>query len=178
VHVFDSSGWENAMRGDDERSEGFFQMCVWNIAADHPLRSIRELVDRGLLELSPAFDRVYAREGRRLLRALLLQAFYTVRSERQFMEQLDYASRGYRQGVRNIVSDRPADHFPVRLACPAETAECKREPLPPTDKDCGQELVSWIKKAQLVPKTPTAQPPKHLLTLADRSAAGLVRGLQ
>jgi transposase len=55
------------------------------IAADHPLRSISELVDRALLELSPAFDRVYAREGRpsippeRLLRALLLQAFYTVR---------------------------------------------------------------------------------------------------
>jgi transposase len=98
VHVFDSSGWENAMRGDDERLEGFFSYVrlETRIAADHPLRSIRELVDRALLELSPAFDRVYAREGRpsippeRLLRALLLQAFYTVRSERQLMEQLDY----------------------------------------------------------------------------------------
>jgi transposase len=51
------------------------------IPTDHPLRAIRELVDRTLLELSPAFDRFYAREGRpsippeRLLRALLLQAF-------------------------------------------------------------------------------------------------------
>jgi len=98
VHVFDSSGWENAMRGDDERSEGFFSYVrlETRIAADHPLRSIRELVDRALRELSLAFDRVYAREGRpsippeRLLRALLLQAFYTVRSERQLMEQLDY----------------------------------------------------------------------------------------
>lgn len=86
------------MRGDDERSEGFFSYVrlETRIVADHPLRSIRELVDRALLELSPAFDRVYAREGRpsippeRLLRALLLQAFYTVRSERQLMEQLDY----------------------------------------------------------------------------------------
>jgi hypothetical protein len=74
-----------SVRGDDERSD--FQLCAsgTRIAADHPLRSIRELVDRALLELSPAFDRVYAREGRpsippeRLLRALLLQAFYTVR---------------------------------------------------------------------------------------------------
>jgi transposase len=66
------------------------------IPADHPLRAIRELVDRALVELSPAFDRLYEREGRplispeRLLQALLLQAFYTVRSERQLMEQLDY----------------------------------------------------------------------------------------
>ena len=86
------------MRGDDERSEGFFSYVrlETRIPADHPLRPIRELVDRALLELSPALDRVYAREGRpsippeRLLRSLLLQAFYTVRSERQLMEQLDY----------------------------------------------------------------------------------------
>ena len=55
-----------------------------------------ELVNAALRELSPAFDDLYSREGRpsippeRLLRALLLQAFYTVRSERQLMEQLDY----------------------------------------------------------------------------------------
>src|SRR5262245_33089946 len=80
------------MRGDDERSEGFFGY----VRLETPLRPIRELVDRALLELSPALDRIYAREGRpsippeRLLRSLLLQAFYTVRSERQLMEQLDY----------------------------------------------------------------------------------------
>src|ERR1700750_2678249 len=86
------------MRGDDERSEGFFSYVrlETRLSAEHPLRPIRELVDRALLELSPALDRVYAREGRpsippeRLLRSLLLQAFYTVRSERQLMEQLDY----------------------------------------------------------------------------------------
>jgi transposase len=66
------------------------------IAADHPLRAIRELVDTALKALSRDFDKLYARDGRpsippeRLLRALLLQAFYTVRSERQLMEQLDY----------------------------------------------------------------------------------------
>jgi transposase len=66
------------------------------IPADHPLRAILEIVDAALGELSPAFNRLYAREGRpsippeRLLRALLLQAFYSVRSERQLMEQLNY----------------------------------------------------------------------------------------
>jgi transposase len=60
------------------------------------LRPIRKLVDEALLELSAAFSKLYAREGRpsippeRLLRALLLQAFYTVRSERMLMEQLEY----------------------------------------------------------------------------------------
>src|SRR5580700_11237833 len=66
------------------------------IAADHPLRAIRILTDAALTGLSRDFSRLYSRDGRpsippeRLLRALLLQAFYTVRSERQLMEQLDY----------------------------------------------------------------------------------------
>ena len=86
------------MRGEDQRSEGFFSYVrlETRIPADHPLRAIRELVDAALAELSRAFDKLYSRDGRpsippeRLLRALLLQAFYTVRSERQLMEQLDY----------------------------------------------------------------------------------------
>ena len=63
---------------------------------DHPLRAIREMVDQVLVELSPEFDRLYARTGRpsvppeKLLKALLLQVLYTVRSERLLMEQLDY----------------------------------------------------------------------------------------
>src|SRR6187401_354438 len=86
------------MRGEDQRSEGFFSYVRLEsrIPADHPLRAIRGLVDAALGELSRSFDRLYSRDGRpsippeRLLRALLLQAFYTVRSERQLMEQLDY----------------------------------------------------------------------------------------
>ena len=78
--------------------QGFFSYVrlECRIPADHPLRAIRELVDAALGELSRSFDRLYSRDGRpsippeRLLRALLLQAFYTVRSERQLMEQLDY----------------------------------------------------------------------------------------
>jgi len=86
------------MRGEDERSEVIFSYVrlEQRVPADHPLRAIRDLVDAALKELSRDFGRLYAREGRpsippeRLLRALLLQAFYTVRSERQLMEQLDY----------------------------------------------------------------------------------------
>ena len=86
------------MRGKDDRSEILFSYIRLDerIPADHPLRVIRQLVDAALAELSRAFAKLYARDGRpsiapeRLLRALLLQAFYTVRSERQLMEQLDY----------------------------------------------------------------------------------------
>jgi transposase len=86
------------MRGDDER-----QASVWSyipleqrVPADHPLRPMRAMVDAVLAELSPPFQRLYARVGRpsiapeRLLRALLLQVLYSVRSERLLMEQLDY----------------------------------------------------------------------------------------
>ncbi len=86
------------MRGKDQPAEGLFSYVRLEsrIPADYPLRAIRELVDAALRDLSRSFDRLYSREGRppippeRLLRALLLQAFYTVRSERQLMEQLDY----------------------------------------------------------------------------------------
>src|SRR5512145_1657039 len=67
------------------------------IPQDHPLRAIRKRVDEALRAIRPELDRLYAkRMGRpsippeRLLRALLLQVLYTIRSERQLMEQLDY----------------------------------------------------------------------------------------
>jgi transposase len=86
------------MRGDDRLAEDLFSYVRLEerVPAKHPLRAIRALVDVALTELSPTFDQLYAREGRpsippeRLLRALLLQAFYSVRSERQLMEQLDF----------------------------------------------------------------------------------------
>ena len=66
------------------------------VPRDHPLRTIKALVDKALKELSPRFDAMYSRRGRpgvppeQLLRALLLQVFYSVRSEQLLMEQLDY----------------------------------------------------------------------------------------
>lgn len=86
------------MRGDDEQQAGMFSYLSpeERVPQDHPLRAIRRLVDRVLVELSPDFDRLYAKVGRpsvapeKLLRALLLQVLYTIRSERLLMEQLDY----------------------------------------------------------------------------------------
>ena len=86
------------MRGTDEHSGSLFSYVDLEarVPADHPLRPIRALVDEALLVLSPDFERLYSKTGRpsiapeKLLRALLLQAFFTIRSERQLMEQLDY----------------------------------------------------------------------------------------
>jgi transposase len=86
------------MRGDDERQEPMWSYVSAEdrIPADHPLRAIRKLTDPVLRELSPLFESLYSRVGRpsiapeRLLRALLLQLLYTIRSERLLMEQLDY----------------------------------------------------------------------------------------
>jgi transposase len=90
--------WDGVMRGDDVRTEGLFAYvsCERRVPKDHPLRRILALVDAALGDLSPEFARLYARIGRpsippeKLLRALLLQAFHSVRSERQLMAQLDY----------------------------------------------------------------------------------------
>ena len=87
------------MRGDDVRTESAvfsYVSCEARVPQDHPLRPIRTIVDEALTVLSPEFDELYSDIGRpsippeKLLRALLLQAFYSVRSERQLMEQLDY----------------------------------------------------------------------------------------
>ena len=86
------------MRGVDRRTEGLFSYvsCESRVPAGHPLRSILPVADAALATLSPDFQQLYALSGRpsiapeKLLRALLLQASYSVRSERQLMEQLDY----------------------------------------------------------------------------------------
>src|SRR5579864_4440071 len=86
------------MRGDDQQQSGVFSYisAEQRVPQSHPLRPLRKMVDEALAELSPRFAKLYARRGRpsiapeRLLRALLLQVLYTIRSERQLMEQLDY----------------------------------------------------------------------------------------
>ena len=86
------------MRGEDRKADGLFSYIrpEQRVPADHPLRPIREMVDTVLRELSPEFSRLYSKIGRpsippeKLLRTLLLQVLYSVRSERQMMEQLTY----------------------------------------------------------------------------------------
>ena len=86
------------MRGDERLQGGMFSYVTLEqrVPQDHPLREIRRLTDVVLFSLSAAFDEMYSASGRPsiapeyVLRALLLQAFYSVRSERQLVEQLDY----------------------------------------------------------------------------------------
>jgi transposase len=86
------------MRGSDQQPDEMWSYVSMEdrIPADHPLRPLRRLVDRVLKGLSPRFAKLYADTGRpsippeRLLRALLIQVLYTIRSERLLMEQLDY----------------------------------------------------------------------------------------
>ena len=86
------------MRGSDERTGSLFSFVDLEerVPHRHPLRKIRQIVNEALASLDGEFARLYSSEGRpsiapeRLLRASLLQAFFSVRSERQLMEQLDY----------------------------------------------------------------------------------------
>jgi transposase len=86
------------MRGEQRESEGLFSYIRLEerIGRDHPLRAIRALANEALAKLSRRFEELYSHTGRPsiapeyLLRATLLQAFFTIRSERQLMEQIDY----------------------------------------------------------------------------------------
>jgi transposase len=87
------------MRGDDPRHDAMFSYVTpeARVRADHPLRPIRKMTDAALQRLSPRFDRLYSATGRpsippeKLLRALLLQVLYSIRSERLLMEELEYS---------------------------------------------------------------------------------------
>ena len=86
------------MRGSDEQSGSLFSYVDLEarVRGDHPLRVIREIANAALSDLSKAFTALYADFGRpsiapeKLLRAMLLQAFYGIRSERQLMERLEF----------------------------------------------------------------------------------------
>jgi len=86
------------MRGDNSEPDAVFSYIspAQRVPKDHPLRAIRKMVDEVLLRLWSDFEKLYSHTGRpsippeRLLRALLLQVLYSIRSERMLMEQLDY----------------------------------------------------------------------------------------
>jgi len=86
------------LRGDDPKQPSMYSFLnlEQRVPQDHPLRPIRGMVDRMLTALNSDFEKLYANQGRpsippeRLLRALLLQVFFSIRSERMLMEQLEY----------------------------------------------------------------------------------------
>src|SRR6478736_3208650 len=87
------------MRGVDHQQSGMFSYLSpeARVRQDHPLRAIRAVVDEVLGELSPLFAAMYSATGRpsispeKLLRALLIQMLYSIRSERLLMEEIDYS---------------------------------------------------------------------------------------
>lgn len=86
------------MRGEADPQPSMFSYIDLEsrIPKKHPIRKIRRIVDEALPALEPAFERMYSDRGRpsippeQLIRALLLQIFFTIRSERQLMERIDY----------------------------------------------------------------------------------------
>ena len=106
------------MRGSDRRSGALFSYVDLEarVRSDHPLRAIRQLTDEALVALSGSFSALYAaRMGRpsippeMLLRAMLLQAFYSIRSERQLMERLEFDLL-FRWFVGLGIDDQAWDH--------------------------------------------------------------------
>ena len=105
------------MRGDDVQQEAMFSYLSpeARVPREHPLRPIRDMVNKALAELSGEFQAMYSREGRpsippeKLLRALLLQVLYTIRSVRLLMEQLDY-NLLFRWFVGLSMDDKVWDH--------------------------------------------------------------------
>ena len=86
------------MRGEDQQQQSMFGYVSpeARVPKDHPLRPIRIMVDNALDDLAPLFQEMYSHTGRpsiapeQILRALLLQVLYSIRSERMLVEQLDY----------------------------------------------------------------------------------------
>ena len=105
------------MRGTDESSGSLFSYVdlEGRVPNEHPLRAIREIANGALSDLSADFEALYAPLGRpsippeKLLRASLLQAFYTIRSERQLMERLQFDLL-YRWFVGLGIDDAVWDH--------------------------------------------------------------------
>ena len=105
------------MRGSDAMQASLFMVNKLNdfVPTDHPLRAIRLLVNEALVRLNGLFNTIYADTGRdsiapeKLVRAMLLQVFYSVRSERQLMEQMHY-NLLFRWFVGVSIDDTVWDH--------------------------------------------------------------------
>lgn len=105
------------MRGKstDQNMMFSYRSLEERIPRQHPLRDIRQIVDKALIELSPTFEAMYARGGRpsippeQLIRAMLIQVLYSVRSERLLMEELDF-NLLFRWFVGLSMDDQVWDH--------------------------------------------------------------------
>ncbi len=126
------------MRGSDGMQEALFTVAKLEdfVPADHPLRAIRGLVNEALGRLNGLFNLIYADTGRasiapeKLLRAMLIQVFFSVRSERQLMEQVRYNLVRSSLTLTAWASER--QRWRCSTPCPAATPRRSRQTRPMT----------------------------------------------
>ena len=162
------------MRGEQERQVEMLLGVVTDdlVPQDHPIRAIRRIVDGALRELSPTFDQMYAVDGRpsippeHLLKSLVLIALYSIRSERQFCERLQYdllfkwfldlniADGAFNPSTFSKNRERLLEHDAVRKFFVAVRDEAQRRRLLSADHFTvdGTLLEAWASLKSLKPK--------------------------
>src|SRR5258708_6701879 len=126
------------MRGTDQQRGHVFSYISpeQRVRKDHPLRPIRAMVDKVLKELSPEFDKMYSKVGRpsippeQLLRALLLQMLYSVRSERLLIEEIDFNILFRFRVARENEAARRVAYYGVAVALEQITFCCDGDVFP------------------------------------------------
>jgi transposase len=168
------------MRGEAERQLAMLLGVVADdlVPQDHPIRAIRRIVDRALGELSPTFDAMYAVDGRpsippeHLLKGLVLIALYSIRSEQQFCERLQYdllfkwfldlniADPAFNLSTFSKNRERLLDHDAVRKFFVAVQDEAKRRRLLSADHFTvdGTLLEAWASLKSFKPKEQPDRP--------------------
>jgi transposase len=164
------------MRGEEDRQVEMLLGVVADdlVPQDHPIRAIRRIVDRALRELSPLFDQMYAADGRpsippeHLLKSLVLIALYSIRSERQYCERLQYdllfkwfldlniADSAFNPSTFSKNRERLLDHDAVGRFFAAVLKEAKRRRLLSSDHFTvdGTLLEAWASLKSFKPKAP------------------------
>lgn len=170
------------MRGDDTKTEAMFYYLSPEsmVPQDHPLRPIRKMVEQALAELSPEFDKMYSRIGRpsiapeKLLKGLLLQTLFSIRSVRQLMQEIGYNIL-YKWFLGLAMDDKVWDHstfsqnqdrlidtdiarkFLERIQAQAEEADLLSKEHFSVD---GTLIEAWASIKSFRPKTEKTAPPK------------------
>jgi transposase len=166
------------MRGEQDRQVEMLLGVVADdlVAQDHPIRAIRRIVDRALRELSPLFDQMYAAGGRpsippeHLLKSLVLIALYSIRSERQLCERLQYdlvfkwfldlniSDAAFNPSTFSKNRERLLTHDAIGKFFAAVLAEARRRRLLSSDHFTvdGTLLEAWASLKSFKPKAPAS----------------------
>ena len=168
------------MRGDSNQ-QVLMLMAITpeqKVPQDHPIRAIKAMVDRALVKLSPVFNRMYSRRGRpsippeHLLKGSILIALYTIRSERQFCERLEYdllfkwfldqniADPAFDASTFSKNRQRLLEHDVARQFFKAVLAEAKQRQLLSDEHFTvdGTQLEAWASMKSVQPKDDAGAP--------------------